>query len=196
MPPQIYGVYEYTEKRIVMYHDAWAPYEVVFHEGAHQLMHYYTVKRRSAVNTYWFQEGVGTYFEGYERRDGELVLNPEVNRTRLPTVQAALDDGSFVPVSRLVKMTIEDFWDWFEKCRDDKLRARLAQLYYAESWALVYFMLHGEDGRYRKAFEEYLGFEFRGEGTIENFEQTLRDQTGLDLAAFQERFIDYVTRLK
>src|SRR6185369_96255 len=43
MAPAIKGLYEYREQRILTYHDLSAPYEVLLHEGAHQLVHYYTL---------------------------------------------------------------------------------------------------------------------------------------------------------
>jgi hypothetical protein len=196
MPPQITGMYEYVGRRIVMYHDPWAPFEVIFHEGAHQLTHHYTCGKRGAVHSYWFQEGMGTYFEGFHRRNGEVVLDPKKNCSRLPTVRKALKDGSFVPVERLIKMATDDFWKWFDGHPDTESRARQAQLYYAESWALVHFMLHGDGGRHRPAFERYFKCELDGLGTIERFEEVLREGTDLDLAGFQERFIDYVLHLK
>ena len=44
MAPAIKGLYEYREKRILTYHDLSAPYEVLLHEGAHQLVHHYTLR--------------------------------------------------------------------------------------------------------------------------------------------------------
>lgn len=206
MPAQITGMYEYAGRRTVMYHDAWAPYEVILHEATHQLAHYYHRRLLEAdgrrpgkdvVQSYWFQEGLGTYFEGFRMRDGEIELDPRVNRNRLPAVKQAIEDGSFVPLERLAKMTIDDFWEWFDGGgADESDRSRTAQLYYAESWALVYFLLHGEDGRYKKAFDEYFRCELEGRGTIEALQRALRMETGLSLQRFEEAFVDYVRSLR
>ena len=196
MPSQITGMYEYSRKRIVMYHDAWAPYEVIFHEGTHELVHHFTTAQNRDDLSYWFQEGLGTYFEGFRRMNGGIVLDPESNRNRLPAVRQAIKSGEFVPVSALLKMTIKSFWDWFDGHQDSDTRAKLAQLYYAESWALVHFMMHGEDGRYRQTFLRFFKLELKGHGTIEAFERSLQATTGQDLAEFQKKFIDYVQGLK
>ena len=201
MPAQITGMYEYSRRRIVIYHDPWSLYEVILHEGVHQLVHHfqetYEPRNSHPVNSYWFQEGMGTYFEGFRRQDRRIILDPVGHRVRLPAVKEALRNDEFIPVGRLVKLSTEEFWNWFDgyPAGDEASRAKLAQLHYAESWALVYFLLNGDNGRYRRAFFDYFEKELQGSGTLENFETALSKRSKIDLPEFERAFIEYIQKL-
>lgn len=200
--PQIKGVYEFTRERIVMYHDPVSPFEVILHEGVHQLVHHYTKRvsgNETVPTTQWFQEGLGTYFEGFQRAgNGQLLLNPEANRSRLPAIQQAIreQNGTYMALGVLAGLTIDRFWDWYRDQRktDDLLANRMAQTFYAESWALVHY-LRSDEGR-RRAFDAYFRLELQGKGGKESFEQILRDHLGQDLLEFENDFRTYVQTLK
>jgi ribosomal protein S27E len=204
MAPAIKGLYEYRERRILTYHDLSAPYEVLLHEGAHQLVHYYTLREtegRKVPSSYWFQEGLGTYFEGFRRRvDGEILLDPGVNSLRLPTLKQILlqqDRRDFVPLTMLVGMTVDEFWDWFERgmMTEPADVTRKAQLYYAESWAFAHF-LRQAGGNHRKVFDAYFRREIAGTGSKAVFEELVRSELGLDLLQLEDHFVKYIQGLR
>jgi len=204
MAPAIKGLYEYRERRILTYHDLSAPYEVLLHEGAHQLVHYYTLREtegRKVASSYWFQEGLGTYFEGFRRRaDGEITLDPGVNSQRLPTLKQILlqqDRRDFVPITMLVGMTVDDFWDWFERgmMTEPAEVTRKAQLYYAESWAFAHF-LRQAGGNHRKVFDAYFRREVAGTGSKAVFEELVRNELGIDLLQLEDQFVKYIQGLR
>ena len=204
MAPAIKGLYEYREKRILTYHDLSAPYEVLLHEGAHQLVHYYTLREtegRKVPSSYWFQEGLGTYFEGFRRRvDGEIVLDPGANSQRLPTLKQILlqqDRRDFIPLTMLVGMTVDEFWDWFERgmMTEPAEVTRKAQLYYAESWAFAHF-LRQAGGNHRKVFDAYFRREIAGTGSKAVFEEMVRNELGVDLLQLEDQFVKYIQGLR
>jgi len=204
MAPAIKGLYEYREKRILTYYDLSAPYEVLLHEGTHQLVHYYTLREtegRKIPTSYWFQEGLGTYFEGYRRKiDGEIVLDPGVNSQRLPTLKQILlqqDRRDFIPLTMLVGMTVDEFWDWFERgmLTEPAEVTRKAQLYYAESWAFAHF-LRQAGGNHRKVFDAYFRREIAGSGSKAVFEELVRTELGVDLPQLEDQFVKYIQGLK
>jgi hypothetical protein len=204
MAPAIKGLYEYREQRILTYHDLSSPYEVLLHEGAHQLVHYYTLREtegRKVHSSYWFQEGLGTYFEGFRRRvDGEIALDPGVNSQRLPTLKQILlqqDRRDFVPLTMLVGMTVDDFWDWFERgmMTEPAEVTRKAQLYYAESWAFAHF-LRQAGGNHRKVFDAYFRREIAGTGSKAVFEELVRNELGMDLLQLEDQFVKYIQGLR
>ena len=204
MAPAIKGLYEYRERRILTYHDLSAPYEVLLHEGAHQLVHYYTLREtegRKVPSSYWFQEGLGTYFEGFRRRvDGEILLDPGVNSQRLPTLKQILlqqDRREFVPLTMLVGMTVDEFWDWFERgmMTEPAEVTRKAQLYYAESWAFTHF-LRQAGGNHRKVFDAYFRREVAGTASKAVFEELVRNELGLDLPQLEDQFVKYIQGLR
>lgn len=202
MSSQVTGIYEYSRRRIVLYHDARSPYEVILHEGIHGLIHYYTRQisgRLDTFNTYWFQEGMAAYFEGFRRDDkGQVVLVPGINRNRLPILKQVLstDPKSLVALEKLVGMSVKEFWDWYDSERDDPDRSRKAQLYYAEPWALVYFLRTGEKGNYQKAFQRYFRAELEGTGGKEAFESALREELAKQVGDLEQEFIAFVKSLE
>jgi len=200
----IKGLYEYRDRRILTYHDLNAPYEVLLHEGAHQLVHYYTLREtegRKVPSTYWFQEGLGTYFEGFRRRvDGEITLDPGANSQRLPTLKQILlqqDRRDFIPLTMLVGMTVDEFWDWFERgmMTEPAEVTRKAQLYYAESWAFAHF-LRQAGGNHRKVFDAYFRLEIAGTGSKAVFEELVRNDLNLDLPQLEDQFVKYIQGLR
>ncbi len=201
--PQIRGVYEFSRQRIVLYHNPVAPFEVILHEGVHQLVHFYTrhySSSGSVSTTQWFQEGLGTYFEGFRRTpDGRILINPGVNSRRLQSVKAALagPEKVYTPLAALTGMTIDGFWDWFREQRevDEILATRKAQTFYGESWALVYFLRNGGE-KYRHAFEAYFRMELSGKGGKESFEKILHDHLQLGIEELEEEFISYLKKLR
>jgi hypothetical protein len=204
MAAAIKGFYEYGRRRVIAYHDFMAPDELLLHEGAHQLVHHFTLMQtegRRVPAAYWFQEGVGTYFESFRRRvDGEVVMDPGSHSLRLPALRQALQmEGrkDFIPLSMLVGMTVDEFWDWFERgmVADPAEVTRRAQIYYAESWAFVHF-LRQSDPRLRMVFEQYCRRELSGAGSKAALEELLRDELGEDLPQIEDRFIRHIQGLR
>jgi len=209
MSDSIKGIYEYDQerRRVVVYHDHHVPSEVLFHEGVHQLVHYYTLREtdgRRALGSYWFQEGLATYFEGLRRGAAGEFIDLGGGRDRLPTLKQALQPRpgakrDFIPLSVLVGLTVDDFWQWFEvltKHEPDEATQK-ARLYYAESWAFVHFLLQKEKGgNHQKLFEEYFRRELAGRGGKEAFEELVRHYLRTELPELEEEFIAHIQSLR
>lgn len=201
MLPSIKGIYEYDRRRVVVYHDPNVPSEVILHEGAHQLVDYYT-KLREVLSKrppcYWFQEGVGTYFEGFRRIGGELQFDPAASHGRLLTLRQVLAQPGrkdFIPLNVLVGMTVDEFWEWLQKgqATEPDETTRKAQVYYAESWAFVHF-LRQSGGNARKVFDEYLRLETTGQGGKQAFEELVREHLQMELSQLEEGFVEHILR--
>lgn len=204
MPAAVKGFYDSHRRRVIVYHDFNVPPEVLFHEGAHQLVHYHSLAAtdgRPGPSTYWFAEGLGTYFEGFRRRDdGRFVFDTTANSGRLSTLKQTLAQRGmkdFIPLSVLMGMTVDQFWDWYEKSQlvEPEEATRRAQLYYAESWALVRFLLHTRP-ELRELFGEAFRAELAGRPLKDVVERFLRDRLGLEPADLDREFVDYVLELK
>jgi hypothetical protein len=207
MSDSIKGIYEYDRerRRVVVYHDYNVTSEVLFHEGIHQLVHYYTLREtegRRVLGSYWFQEGLGTYFEGLRRGEGGEFIDPAGGRDRLPTLKQALLPRAgarpeFIPLNVLVGLTVDDFWQWFEELykHDPEEATQKARLYYAESWAFVHF-LRQKDGNYRKLFDDYFRRELAGRGGKEPFEALVRHYLRTELPELEGEFIAYIHGLR
>jgi hypothetical protein len=208
--PEVYGVFSNMERRVSLYYDltldgidGGRTREVLLHEAIHQLVDHYTrrLKKADRLGAWWFQEGLGNYFEGYYATDDQLVLTPGKTTSRLPLARELLTNRSddYVDLKFLITWDVEAIWtEWLalgsEQGREQQLRK--LQCAYAESWALVHFLCHAEDGKYRPLFLDYFESELRGQGGMDEFYRLLnRHHPGLELNELQEQFKDYIKKL-
>ena len=198
------GLYEYVGRRIVTYQDSTVSRDLLLHEGAHQLMHYYQMQQtdsRKAHQSFWLQEGLANYCEGFRRRiDGEVALDRAAEGGRFPLlrhVASGKNLAEFIPLARLVELSVDDYWDLVDRLRlEDACEAdRKAQIYYAESWALVHF-LRQSGPAHRALFENCLRRELSGAGFRKAFAEVVRKELGLTLVELEEQFLKYVQALK
>ncbi len=205
MPAAVKGFYDSQRRRVMVYHDFNVSPEVLFHEGAHQLVHYYTLRQtdgRLVPSTYWFAEGMGTYFEGFRRRDdGRFVFDTSAHSGRLATLKLALSQPGglkdFIPLSVLMGMSVDQFWEWYERSQavDAEEATRRAQLYYAESWALLRF-LRTRGSLHKELLEEFFRAELAGRAGKDVVERFLRDRLGQELSDLDREFVDYILEMR
>lgn len=203
-PPETKGFYDYVRRRIVTYQEPVVPRDVMLHEGAHQLMHYYQLRQtesRKVHVSFWLQEGLANYCEGFRRRvDGEIVLDRAADSLRFPLlrhVAERADRGEFIPLTRLVEMSVDGYWDLVDRQRleDPGAADRQAQILYAEAWALVHF-LRQSGPRHRRVFENALRRELSGSASRRSFAEVVRSELDLSLAELEPQFLRYVRSLK
>ncbi|MEX2673321.1 MAG: DUF1570 domain-containing protein, partial [Phycisphaeraceae bacterium] len=120
------------------------------HEAFHQFAHNYLGQTLpTSIN-----EGLAQYFENIVIVNGRIRTGM-ADRRRIEQVRSMIDDNRAMPLDALLNITDQQ---WHETLRTD---ARAASDLYAQSWSLVYFLVHA-DGRYRAAFETYLSQISRG----------------------------------
>lgn len=156
--------------------------ETLQHEGFHQFAYGY-IGRQLPV---WVNEGLAEYFG-----DGILVGNKmklgmaTIDRSRL--VQHAIREAQAIGFDDLLDMTGEQW-------RANML-AGLPEghLQYHQSWSVVHFLIHGDGGRYRKAFEKYLRLVSSGRQSGKAFRQAFGTE---ETTAFRKRWEKYMKKLK
>ncbi len=132
--------------------DAGEVQSVLQHEGLHQFAARYFGNELPL----WANEGLAEYF-GYA-----LVVDGQLRRGIAPPhvverVRAAVTGGQDIPFADLITIT------------SDRWRANLISggseggLQYAQSWSVVHFLIHADDGRYATAFSNYLTALTRGQ---------------------------------
>jgi hypothetical protein len=91
----------------------------------------------------WVNEGLAEYFgEGVWTGDSFMTgLVPEWRFKRIRETMAA--DG-FRPISEMLTLTL-DAWN-----------GNLSIQNYDQAWSMVHFLVHADDGKYRKAFANYM----------------------------------------
>ena len=132
--------------------------EVVLHDlgrtdtlflTAHEGWHQYTQSVFREPLPIWLEEGIATYMEGhrFDSEAGVAEFLPWRNLERYGELRARARRGGLIPLEDLLERTPQSF-----------LEGGPNQLltYYAQLWALVQFLVNGEDGRYRAGLERLL----------------------------------------
>jgi hypothetical protein len=127
----------------------------LFHEASHQLLFESAGSSKFDRNpgNHWVWEGLGTYFETVRVMDdpdamavGEPV-GPRMEQARLRLVER----GELIPIRAFVALDRAQFE-----------ASPGIYLHYAEAMALTLFLMHGENGRYRDGFLDYVRTAYDG----------------------------------
>jgi len=113
-------------------------FTIAVHEGWHQ----YTQQVFRDQLPVWLEEGIATYMEGNRFRRGSErpAFMPWRNFERYGELRDTVRTGRLVPLAELIDGSPQRF---LERGRGSLLS------YYAQVWALVHFLLEGEDGAHR-----------------------------------------------
>ena len=154
---------------------------VLQHEGFHQFAYQYL----GAGLPIWVNEGLAQYFEHGILLQDEMKLGM-ANARSIAVVKEALEAGRDVAFDELMNMTPER-WK-----RSVTTGGRRSTLFYAQSWSMVHFLVHGDNGRYRSGFDRYLAQIGNGRPSQEAFAQAFRTR---DAHKFQDRWRQYMRNL-
>lgn len=139
---------------------------LIQHEGFHQYLGA-AMPRKIPV---WLKEGLAEYF-GHGIWTGDGFVMGAVPRYRLLRVKIQIKVGKVMALADLLKMN------------DEAWKEQMTNLNYDQAWSLIHFLIHGQDGRYRKAFGDFLTDVGRGRP----WEAAFVRQFGGDTKALQER---------
>lgn len=155
---------------------------VLQHEGFHQ----FAFLRISPELPIWLNEGLAEYF-GQGLLIGqrfELGLVPE---DRLLRLRQSIRNGQMFPFSQMLSM---EHADWNTRVADDDRRAGLQ---YDQAWAMVHFLVHGERGKYKDAFERYIRLISDGAPSEAAF---IKAFDTANPAAFEQAWVKFVTLIE
>ena len=148
-------------------HTSDGTWRVIQHEGFHQFVAA-TIPHELPV---WANEGLAEYFgEAIWTGDGFVtgLIPPE----RLTLVKTAIQNSRFKSFKQLLAMTDDD---WIKS---------LDPLDYTESWAMIHFLAHADNGKYRGPFLQFMKLVSGGNpGPI-----AWVNVFGQDTTAFEKRF--------
>lgn len=120
-------------------------YPIMLHEGFHQYLHHYIHPGIPA----WLNEGLAVLCEGH-RLGGSGVAGfaPDYNPTRRNALaEALIRDKELFPLEELLRINAGHVVGGSRRKID---------AYYAQVWALMLFLMQGEDGRYVPAMRKLL----------------------------------------
>ncbi|KPK65464.1 MAG: hypothetical protein AMK73_02915 [Planctomycetes bacterium SM23_32] len=187
VPPQVRGstgVFIASKQLLAAHAEDRTPEEVLrtlYHEGFHQFM-FEVVSREAPI---WLNEGLAEYFSEATWNGREFELG-QVPTTRLHTVQQALRDGSYVRIGQLLTLNPDQ---WLQNVRTD---AHRASLHYSESWSVVHFLIHGDNGRNASLLNDYLREIARSKPP----ERAFADVFKVDAGTFERLWGAYVMSLE
>jgi len=161
------------------------------HEAAHQLvqkMLFEPGPRRPD----WLDEGLANYF-GFnglkEMGEGSRSVaksgkkpNPNGPREMLSQLKDALGDRES-PFSVIELLDMEEPREFY----GDRIR-----VHYAASWALVHYLLHGEEGRFREPFVRFM----HEDPAMAGGAKKLLEMLGVDEAAFMSAYERHARKMK
>ena len=128
----------YDDKAVGGRGDTWA---TLNHEAFHQYIFYFF---GSLTPHYWYNEGTGDFYSGYEYKNKRFTLKPFDWRQR--TIQGMAREGTHVPLKEFVRFDRAKYYG--EQISEN----------YAQGWALVYFLRTGRKGAscWNKAWDKIL----------------------------------------
>ncbi|MEM9419281.1 MAG: DUF1570 domain-containing protein [Planctomycetota bacterium] len=150
------------------------------HEGFHQFAH---VKMGENLPL-WVNEGLAEYFGAAIVVDGKVRMGV-VDETRVERIQQALKNKQALSFRELLGIQSEH---WHSNMLSGSPKGYLQ---YDQSWAVVHFLVHGDRGKYKKAFGNYLVLISQGATHDQAFGRTFGDDTRRFEARW-EKFIENV----
>jgi hypothetical protein len=144
------GYYQDLTKKLVFYRQ---PKDsdtllVLYHEAFHQFLAYYLYGAPQ-----WFNEGHGDYFGPSTYNEKSRQMEIHLNSWRLPLIQQAIAASRTQPFEKLMLMTQAELYD-----------ANTIALNYAQSWSVVYFLWHYDNGKYARCLQYYFKALNKGSG--------------------------------
>lgn len=176
----VLGFYQPWNKRLML----WRQRElrgVLLHEGAHLLIHYAFSKRgfEPSNQSPWFQEGFAEYFGGNKvivekdenGVDRKRYVLGQMLRGRYEVLRAMMKAGVAMSLKNLVRVNHQQFNEAKESF--EPAAQALVNDIYGQGWAFIMFLHHFENGKYKKAFDNYFVAETQGAGHYGTLEEEL-----------------------
>lgn len=167
-------------------------FAVLQHEGFHQFAH----RHIGPDLPIWVNEGIAQYFEDGVLVGRKMYVGP-ANAGRVAAVKQALAKNEQFDFDTLLNISNEQ---WSKNVVEGK---REAALQYDQSWSIAYFLIVGENGRYRDAFEKYLKLvaqrrpgsdpEARARSQMRAFSEAFGTT---DTTAFKQRWTEFARALE
>ncbi|MEM6394318.1 MAG: DUF1570 domain-containing protein [Planctomycetota bacterium] len=119
--------------------------ETLQHEGFHQ----FAFSHIGTDLPLWVNEGLAVYFEQAIMVRGKLKLGVAEPR-RIQIMRDAINNNQAMRFNDLINITSQQ---WHSNMLSGHPHGRLQ---YTQSWSVVHFLIHGDNGKYRRAFQRYL----------------------------------------
>ncbi|MEC9476101.1 MAG: DUF1570 domain-containing protein [Planctomycetota bacterium] len=178
------GFYQPSSQNVVAYHGTFGltgtTYTVLAHEGTHA----FQGKKLARMGNYpnWFIEGMAVYFGDGSKLDykKKKLVTGLIPRDRLFHIQEKIEEGRHTPLSKLGGLA----------------RNRFSGTHYADSWAVMHFLINGPDSKKGQRF--LVDYWRMGEKRRIGQRQfnTLAEKYFGDVDQMEKRWQEYIRALK
>ena len=154
------------------------------HEGFHQFNYHFIGTRTPN----WANEGMAEYFgDGVMINSGKSLQLGIGDYKRIKRVQGAIERGTIIPFGELIYM---DSATWRQNMTSGSPRGSFQ---YAQSWSICYFLMHGERGKYKKAFGKYFKNLSYGMNNQAAFRKAFKTS---NTRVFNQKWLKFMSELK
>ena len=148
------------------------PYGTIYHEYTHLLVNNSLGPGQAPP---WFNEGLAEYYSTFAIEDDRKVRLGRLIDYHI----LLLREQKMIPLSQLFAVTQRSL---------DRNKHNVRSLFYAESWALVHYLILADDGRRVPQLSEFLALTKKGVPTEEAFRRAFQTDT----AAMEKELQKYV----
>ena len=157
----------------------------VFNTLQHEGFHQFADSKLGRELPLWLNEGLAEYFGSAIIVDGEVRLGI-VEADRIEKIRDAIKSDEALGFDEL--LTIQSA-QWHANMAGSPK----GSLQYDQSWSMVHFLVHGDGGRYRQAFEAYLSELSRGRTHADAFKKSFGTT---DTAPFARRWVTFIKEVE
>ncbi len=147
-------------------------FRTIFHEYTHFLID--NTLGRSKIPP-WFNEGIAEYYERFLIENDQKVTLGSLNKNHLTLLQ----QNKFIPFESYFSL------DYYSLRRQTK---QSALLFYAQSWALLHYLLQGNNGARKPQLEKFVDLLLKGTKPQDAFQQAFQG----DYAVMEAELKKYV----
>lgn len=148
------------------------PYGTIYHEYTHLLVNN---SLGPGAAPPWFNEGLAVYYSTFAIEDDRKVQLGRFVESHI----RLLREQKLIPLAELFAVTQYSL---------DRNRHEARGLFYAQSWALMHYLILGNDGKRLPQLTEFLGLTKKGVPTEEAFRRAFQTET----AAMEKELQKYV----
>ncbi len=156
-------------------------FDTLQHEGFHQFAH----SKMGRELPLWVNEGLAEYF-GAAIVVKDKVRLGIVDEDRVQAIRAAIENRQAIGFEELLTT---DSQQWQRNMNTGSVKGHLQ---YYQSWSIVHFLIHGDGGRYQKAFSNCLVLISRGRDHDIAFRESFGTSETAPFARRWRKFMDEV----
>lgn len=147
-------------------------YQTIFHEYVHLLVNNSFGKSRIPP---WFNEGIAEYYDQFSIENDQKVNLGNLNESHLYSLQQT----KLIPFETFFNI---DYYSLHQQGNHS------ANIFYAQSWAFMHYLIHGNEGKRRGQIDVFLNAVLKGMKPREAFQNAFQT----DFATMEKELKNYV----